>query len=102
MNLLDNSDEQTDTIFPKEMCSFKYLILFRGVETRFRSSAVNRNSHMGHDSMTQTNKHRYSRGITMIMVRKTVPFFPKLSIENLKPTPVNLEAGYKGIAHWAS
>lgn len=59
-------------------CAFKYVVLFQGLLTRFHSSVIARRGIWGHEQMTQTPNHRFSKGITKIVVTVTMPILPKL------------------------
>lgn len=65
--------------FENGKCAFKYAVFFRGIVTRFHSSVINRRGIWGHDSMTQTPVHRFSKGITKIVVTKTMSILPELT-----------------------
>lgn len=67
-----------------EKCAFKYVVLFQGILTRFHSSVIARRGIWGHEQMTQTPDHRFSKGITKIVVTVTMPFLPKLKEHELQ------------------
>lgn len=59
-------------------CVFKYMVFFQGLLTHFHSSVITRRGIWGHEQMTQTPNHRFSKGITKIVVTVTMPILPKL------------------------
>jgi hypothetical protein len=50
---------------------WKYLVFFGGVEVQYRTFKGGRDSY--HDTLTENRYHRYSRGITQIVVTKQLP-----------------------------
>ena len=60
--------------------SFKYVVFFGGVTTHH---CINKVNGIRHDTMIQMNDHRFSRGISKIVVERRVSPPPELTPEVL-------------------
>lgn len=86
--------------FENGKCVFKYAVFFRGMVTCFHSSVINRRGIWGHDSMTQTPVHRFSKGITKIVVAKTMPILPELTKYELQIINSDLAINRSGLINF--